>query len=215
MRFPKERLRKWAVTVSIGVVFVGILSATCGSPAVAAESGKAKTDVLLNDLEQLLFQAAAVPTTDWKQLMQSDPATVKGAPESLPVVIMRMPVRRGTYGEKERKEFEFPLLDAGLIERAISRGGKDEAPSAASAIHPEFITKVICVVTDDTAEGVVVLDAKDAYRGRIHFIGKIANGRWRVTEFAFPVRGIRTVLQPTGKWHVVEGRQLLGLDGGR
>ncbi len=172
----------------------------------AVEDEQAATPA--DQIRQLIPGAAAMRTADFKR-MATSPTTPKASDfedKSLTLMFWTIP-HVADADEETREEFEFvteriprPSDLAREMWRTVGAGGVRIQTGPVTAIHAERITKMHCKVEGDRATGTVHFEVPDLYRGKVDFVARQHDGKWRIEEFSMPARKIHIVRDEQGTW---------------
>ena len=110
---------------------------------------------------------------------------------------MLMPPRRVFVGPGVMSREWFDII---CPPRPDGPGGRSPY---VSLIRPEYITGLTREIKGDTITGTVAFEVKNAYRGKVNYIARRAERRWRIVEFRLPVRGSGTRLGADGMWRLI------------
>lgn len=74
------------------------------------------------------------------------------------------------------------------------------ATGPVTMIHGDRITDIHGEVNGDTATGVIKYRVPNLYQGKVHFVARKHDGKWRIEEFKMPARKVHIVLSEQGMW---------------
>jgi len=177
------------------------------TPAAGAGAGAA--DLTPAKARELIPEAAGIAADDLRKLAEAATAT-KVTPsngESLTWLILTYaPDPKGLPKEPSFRLFLDPAGPAAVDPAALAAavtGPKDKDGKTkpyGSVIHAEYITDCTCKTDGDTATGTVTFKAEKAYEGKVEYVARKKDGKWRIEEFHIPDMKIHTVLGADGKW---------------
>ena len=191
------------------VLLVTLTALGCSpkGPSTPAAAPPDDPDALTPEKAKALIpEAAGGPADEFRKLSSEDARKFRFSNgQSLTWLIMLSDApgdRPGAVKNPTSFRFLGEIPNAAALANAIT-GPKDKDgkfPSYASMIHPEYITDCTCKVDGDTATGTVTFKVEKLYEGKIDYVARKKDGRWRIEEFNLPDVKMRTVLGADGKW---------------
>lgn len=161
----------------------------------------ASTQVAIADdaaeIQKLIPAASAMAKADFDKLAMSDvPLKASDLDEqSLTLLLFLTPCFDDAA---KREQFRYFGCPKPSILAAEMRRKPGFAPI--TMIHANRITGITCDVKDDTARGVVSFEVPKLYAGKVHYVARKQDGKWRIEEFALPAYNIQVAHGQSGKW---------------
>ena len=162
----------------------------------------------LQALEQAIVQAASITSKDLGEILETGSASRKTLPLTAVFFVLR------PTSPRETKDFGFETtIKSKAFIRSFDRLRTDPENPRVSAINPQHIRKLLCVLNNGEGQGQVELGVDQVWHARVAFSCKFAKGLWIITEFQLPTYQVRVVLESDGSWKLVDPRGLTGLKG--
>ena len=107
-----------------------------------------------------------------------------------------------TPTEEMSKEFGFgkdAVPKPSMIAKEYIRPVKG-SPDLVTAVHLDRITELKCVVSDDSAKGMVAYKVPSLYSGQFKYEAKREQEKWRIVRITMPARKIDLIRDEDGNW---------------
>ncbi|MBW3542308.1 MAG: serine/threonine protein kinase [Planctomycetes bacterium] len=159
-------------------------------------------------VRESIAEAAGITNADWRKLTESTerPALDSLDSKSLSLVLFSLnPAEAAKKNADVLKDFRYlterPLPKPFQVAEAM---WKSRAKGYASFVQPEYITDVAADVEDGIARGEVAFKAPDLYEGRLRYVARQRDGKWRIEEFHLPNYGLSVRRTDEGPWELVK-----------
>lgn len=168
------------------------------------------------DLKKLLARAAGVDARVMEKIATSpmQPTFSDFESQTLTAIVLALPgAKEGASKKKEQFRYEGPVKPKDLfaeIYRSKGFGPLRIKPDFATILQEDRITDIRERRDGDDLRGTVSFRVPRMYAGKVDFVARPSGDSWRIVEFSLPAYGIRTRLDPTGKWKLVEKGPLGG-----
>ena len=146
----------------------------------------------LSDFDKLATSATAPKPSDVEQ-------------KSLTLMLLTLKV---TEDEKAQAEFRFltdvapkPNQLANEITRFVrGRGRLRFALGPVTILHADRITDCTCIVEGDKATGKVSFRVPKLLEGKVNYVARRTEGKWRIEEFEIPAHDVHIIRTKDNKW---------------
>jgi hypothetical protein len=170
------------------------------------------------DLKKLLARAAGVDAKVMEKIATSplQPTFSDFESQTLTAIVLALPgAREGDSDKKDQFRYEGLVKPKDLlaeIYRIKGLGPFQIKPDFATILQEDRITDIRERRDGDDLRGTVSFRVPRMYAGKADFVARASGDSWRIVEFSLPAYGIRTRLDATGKWKLVEKGPLGGSD---
>lgn len=196
----KTRLMQSCTSISFCIVLAVALSG-CGSGK--SERGEDSESAAKAEIKALLPEAAGMSAKQFELLTTSGTAPkLKDYEESQPLSLVVLMLRSNQIDEsRERLQAEFRYASStpkpsDIAEAmSVSRG-----KGYVSVIQPQYIDKVSCAVSGNTASGTVTFTIKNCFKASVLYKAAKVDNKWRVIQFSLPVHHAESKRGDDGKW---------------
>ena len=181
--------------------------AMLATDATAQTTNKKKpTDA--EEIRKLVPFAAGMKLGDMDKLATATTSPKPSDLKSKTLTLMLLTVKVNEDDEKARAEFRFqgvnspkPSELAEEINRSVRGAGRFRfALGPVTMIHADRITDFTCKVDGDSAKGTVSFKVPKLYQGKVNYVARRKNEKWRLEEFTMPAYKIHLVLGDKGMW---------------
>jgi len=170
--------------------------------------GRARADDA-EEIRKLVPSAAAMSLEDFDRLATSATAPKDSDVEDKSLTLMALTLRvTADEDQKALGQFRFlntdtpkPSTLAKELTRNVKRVAGLRIPlGPVTFIHADRITNFTCEIDGRKATGTVSFKVPELYQGKVDYVARRTDGKWQITEFLMPARGIYIVRGKDGKW---------------
>lgn len=165
-----------------------------------APNGEATRELI----KSLLPEAAGIPNHELLQLASNpkgpDLDDVTGRP--LSIMLLLADPSQAPEATREQAADEFRYLTELKPKPAdiVRAASLHQERGYATFLQPEYIKNVTVNVTQNSANGIVTFEAPDLFAGKVHYVARKKNGKWRIEEFHMPAYAARIHRDDQGVW---------------
>jgi len=163
------------------------------------------------EIRKLIPFASAMKLADLDRLAMSPTSPKESDVEDKSLTLMAISVRvTADEDEKAREQFRF-LGEPGAVAKpselakeltryVVGKGRFRVALGPVTFIQADRITDFTCKIDGEAATGTVSFEVPKLYAGKADYVARRTGGKWQITEFLMPGRGIHIVRGEDGKW---------------
>jgi hypothetical protein len=155
----------------------------------------------VDEIRKLIPAAAAMSLKDFDKLATSATTPKPSDLQQKTLTLMLLTVKAATTDEKALEEFRYlngvpkPSQLAKEITRFVyGRGRFRIALGPVTMIHADRITDCTCNVEGDKATGRVSFRVPNLFEGKVNYVARRREGKWRIEEFFMPAHQIHIAL---------------------
>ena len=172
----------------------------------ASESKPAATDDA-KKIRKLIPAAAAIKRQDMEKLATGKTARSSDIKDkSLTfVLLLDLKPKDGKEAKEQYQDLMKGAVDPTVIVQELYRGDRGIGNiillrGPVTLIHADRITACTCKVDGDTAKGTVSFEVPKLCKGKVQYIARRKDDRWRIEEFIVPAYDIHIVRNAKGMW---------------
>ncbi len=179
------------------------------------EAGKVKkaTAESAAEIRGLIPKAAAMAREEFEKLARSATAPRTSDLENKSLSFVLFTLRPKEHADA-KEQFQFlksapkPSDIAKEVYRVGMRIGRFTLlHGPVTFIHADRITDFTCNVTGDMAKGTVSFKVPDLYQGKVDYVAKRKDGKWKIEQFMLPAYDIHIVRNAEGTWGKLSSEQ--------
>lgn len=166
------------------------------------------TELSPAELHRLLSEAAGIPQEEWRKLGASPMPADDVTGEPLSFVLLTLDTFAAEKQNPKSAE-DFKILTKGVpkpseFAKAMSN---NLTKGYASMIQPAYVNRTKETYAGETLSGNIEFEAEGIYRGKVDFLARWRNGKWRVEQFSLPNYKITIELNSDGQWQRVKSTE--------
>jgi hypothetical protein len=159
-------------------------------------------------IKKLIPAASAMARNDFLRLAKSGTTPRASDIEDKSLTLMLLTLRTTPQDDEERKQ-QFSFITNGVPKAAELAAEMDRSKrignitiplGPVTMIHANRITDLTASVDADGATGSVSFTVPKLYQGRVDYVARSEDGKWRIEEFRLPAFDIHITLSEDGRW---------------